>query len=676
VRELFVIVARARRSFQGGMLWRLGVAIAMAVLGGAIAGTLPAVIGRAVGTVAGSVTPGASPAGGLGRLVALAMPDDNAWAVVAVTFAATVITVAVGVAASRLGSGLAGDLTAALRIELMRSVLHASPRAVAEAGAALVAPRGKGPPGSAAPPGVTAPAGGAPPPGKAAPPGAAPPSATSAAPGAPGGAPRAASSGALDEAVVRLAVSREAATVSDFSISVLTSLPQSLATLLVLGIELVSSGAWLVLVGGAGLFVTSRLLADRATKRVAAARHELNNADAAVFAALGETLAASEDLRLWGARKQAVSEFAQVAHDCARARARFASALAVAGQIRSVFTAMAPLLLVVALELAGGAYDAGEIATLLLLVPLLMVRLEALDAMRQGMHEREPVLGATRRLLELPSAPVRAPAPRHLDAAEVRGSIVFDGVTFSPPGVKRALLSDVSVDIPAGAVVGVCGKSGSGKSTLVRLLLRLDDPLSGRIALDGVDLRDIEPDELPRLFAVVRQTSQLLQRPVRDNLSLGLEPAPADEALKRALRAVELDELCNGGARGLDTAYRAQPPNFSGGECRRMLVARMLLSGARVCVLDEPEAGLPGATAQDILRTVVEQANGRTVIVVTHAPALLRSTFNLVLDDGRLVAQGSHDELVASSQVYRDLLAEHAESPVAAGARPPPSLAW
>src|SRR5690606_37089830 len=119
---------------------------------------------------------------------------------------------------------------------------------------------------------------------------------------------------------------------------------------------------WVVLAGGVGLFLTSRLLADRTSHRVGEARGELNKADAAVFGSLGETLEASEDLRLWGAREQAAREFADVAHAAAAARARFATALAVSGQIKSVFTALAPLLIIVALKLSGRSYGPGEVA--------------------------------------------------------------------------------------------------------------------------------------------------------------------------------------------------------------------------------------------------------------------------------------------------------------------------
>jgi ABC-type transport system involved in cytochrome bd biosynthesis fused ATPase/permease subunit len=142
--------------------------------------------------------------------------------------------------------------------------------------------------------------------------------------------------------------------------------------------------------------------------------------------------------------------------------------------------------------------------------------------------------------------------------------------------------------------------------------------------------------------------------------------------MSEALEQVQLHELAASGraqphaaadagaapGRSLDTEYRAHPPNFSGGEVRRLLLARMLLGPCRVLVLDEPEAGLPSATAEEILAATRQRAAGRTVLVVTHAPHLLHADFNVVLDRGRLVAQGKHEELVERSEIYRALLAE------------------
>ncbi len=607
---------------------RLVSVLAVAVLAGATAGVLPAVVGRTVAVVSG--VGGAAPPGPMARVFAAVNPG-SAWALVLLTLAVTAFAVAIGVVSSRLASSLAGDLTAALRIELMRRVVHISARALGQVGKALTEPRR--PPGEPGPPAKAA-----------------------AAHGMPAGE-------AQRAAVVQLAVSREAALVADFAVSVATTLPQAVATLVVLAAELLLGGAWVVLVGGGALFAASRLLAERATRRVATARRELQTADAAVFGHLQETLGALEDLRLWGAREQAIAEFATRSHACADARRSFASSMAVAGQVKSVFGAMSPLLVVLALQLGSRHVDAGTVAKLLLLVPLLTGRLEVLDGVRLGFVERGPVLDATLELLALESSPSRADGARRMDAEGCSGELVFEDVSYTPPGAVKPVLDGISLRIPAGSVVGVCGPSGSGKSTLLRLVLRLDDPDAGRILLDGVDVRSLEPEQLPELFGVLRQSAQLLERSVRANLSVGMDPVPSDDAMRSTLDTLALSEFATAtGPRGLHTVVKKSPPNISGGETRRLLLARMMLGGSRVQLLDEPEAGLPSATAEDLLAAVTREAGGRTHVVVTHAPHLLRSAFNVVLRDGKLVGTGTHDELAATNDVYRALLADALKS--------------
>jgi ABC-type multidrug transport system fused ATPase/permease subunit len=191
------------------------------------------------------------------------------------------------------------------------------------------------------------------------------------------------------------------------------------------------------------------------------------------------------------------------------------------------------------------------------------------------------------------------------------------------------------------------------------MLLRLDEPTSGNIQVGGIDLGRIAPRDLPKLFAVLGQASVLLERTVEQNLALGLDDVPPADTMKTMLAKVHLDDLVeerNG--RSLSTEVRKVPPNFSGGEQRRLMLARMLLRDARVLVLDEPEAGLPAATAEELLKNVVELSAGRTTIVVTHAPHLVRSTWNVVLDKGKIAAMGTHDELIKTSEIYRSLLAE------------------
>lgn len=638
MRELIAILKRIRGSLRGSLTARLLAAVSLASLAGATAGLLPSVVGLAIDKILGRARPPSASAGITG-LFARLLEDAPIGLVLVATLITTLVTVGVTVLSSHRGSALSGEVTAALRIELLRSVLCASPRDVDARGRAAMEVKGAPPP----PPGVKAPE-------------------------------------ARGMEVVKLAIARESGLVADFTVAFLTGLPQAAVTLLVLGFELVAGGMAIVLGGGAALFVLSRLFADRASKRVAVEMQKMQRADVAVFSTLGEMLAATEDLRLLGARGHAAREFAEAAYHTADARRRFAGALAVSGQIKSVFSALSPLLVVVAVSLSAREAKAGEVAQLLLVVPLLMARLEALDALRTGLIERGPVVRATAALLDLPEFPPAPSEPRALD--DLKGAAIeLDAVTYKPEGAARPIIDGLSLTIPEGAIVGICGRSGCGKSTLLRLLLRLDDPTSGTIAVGGVPVTQLAPADLPRAFGVLGQASRLLERSVAQNLALGLASPPSEAQMKEALRRVELGELAEGGSRGLATEFRAVPPSFSGGEQRRLLLARMLLRDPRIFVLDEPEAGLPSATAEEILRAVAEIAGGRTCVVVTHAPHLLRSTFNVVMDGGKIAAKGTHDDLAATSELYRSLLAEGLKraatkppGPMPPGAMPPGAM--
>lgn len=625
MRDLWAILSILRRSLRSGPFIGFASAVGIAALAGATAGLLPSLIGVAVGAILGRPpTPTPGIAGAFARLVAGTSP----WVVIGVTLIATTLTVGIAMAQSRKSSELAAEVTAALRIELVRSALWASPRALSAAGAAALAPKG-GPP---APPGVKAPA-------------------------------------ARGFEAVKLVIARDAAAVSDFAVAVLTGLPQATVTLGVLAVDLVTDGAGFVLVSAAALFVLSRVLSDRASRRVGERMQAMQRADTGVFGSLGEMLGATEELRILGARKTALDEFSSSAHGAADARRNFAAALSLSGQIKSVLLAMSPLVILVALKISGRAHDASDVAKLLLVVPLLLGRFEAIDGLRSGLLERSPLLAALRDLLSLPPHPAEPKDPVAI-AQVTTSSVTLKDLKYQPEGGDRAVLDGLSLEIPAGSIVAICGASGSGKSTLLRMLLRLDEPTGGSIEIGGVDLARIIPSDLPKLFAVLGQASVLLERSVEQNLALGLDQAPASDAMKAMLTKVHLDELAeerNG--RGLSTEVRKVPPNFSGGEQRRLMLARMLLRDARVLVLDEPEAGLPGATAEELLKNVVELSAGRTTIVVTHAPHLVKSTWNVVLDKGKIAAMGSHDELVKTSEIYRSLLAESARK-TAAGPGP------
>lgn len=614
MRVIVDLLRRARPSLRGSLPARVLAAVLLSALSGATAGVLPALVGVAINAITGKPMPRGA---GVAGLLTTFLQGAPAWKVMLTALAGTLVSVGVSVLSSHRGTSLGAELTAALRIEMMRTILDASPRAVDAEGQKAAKAKGGPPP----PPGVKIPE-------------------------------------IKGAEVVKLAIAREAAQVADFLGAVITGLPQALFTLIVIAWELLTGGMGLIFAGTAALFVLSRFFADRASKLVGSKMAAMQASDVIIFGQLGEALATIEDLRLLGARRQALRELAESAHRAADARLAFAGALAMSGQIKSVFAALSPLLVLAALSVTGLGAEAGDVAKLLLFVPLVMARFEALDALRTGFIERGSVLRATLSLLSLPPFP--APHAKPAGPADVTaGAISFRDVRYVPPGSQTKVLDGVTLDIPKGAIVGICGRSGGGKSTLVRLLLRLDEPSSGAITIDGADLARFDAEALAKTFGVLGQSSKVFERTIGDNLRVGLDEGPSDAKLREILRLVKLDMLAEEGeGKGLAMRFKAMPPSLSGGEQRRVLLARMLARDAKVFVLDEPEAGMPSATAEELLAAVSHLAAGRTCVVVTHAPHLLKSTFNVVIDGGKIVAQGTHAELVEKSDAYRALLAE------------------
>lgn len=618
---LRTVIRGAARDFRG----RFGTSVLrifiVSALSGATASATPALIGMAIDTVTGAPA-SPIPLPGLSGYLARWFGGRGETFAVSAAVIGTTLSVALTMLAIRLSASLGARSSAALRTAMLRSALCSSAIERERLGA-------------------TAKAG----------PGHKPPRGTD---------------------LVRVAIASTAPAVAEFVVTALTNLPQIVFGLLVLFYDLSTSGAAIAAVGGVVLFGLSRVISLSATKRVSSAFAAMQSTDAALFGKLGETLDHGEELRLLGARKQAVREFGDVADACAVSRTTHANALSRAGQVKSAFMALSPLLIVVALQLAhhkdAAPMPIGVVAKLVLLVPLLMARLDGLDSLRIGLAERRPMFDMAARVLSLPESPPRKTKLASMDPSALEGVISFDDVTFSHEGAERALLDKVSITIPKGAVVGICGKSGCGKSTMLRLLLRDRDPDSGAITIDGVDVRDLDPDSLPSIFSVLGQRTSLLNRSLRDNLTLGLDDKPADEEIDDALAVAALDGTFGSkSARTLDYVFRSADANLSGGEMRRLALARMILRDAPVFLLDEPEAALPSADAEALLGRIQTAARGRTCLVVTHAPHLLTSSFNVFMQDGTIVAKGTHAELSASCEGYRALLAEAVRGAASSG---------
>ena len=238
------------------------------------------------------------------------------------------------------------------------------------------------------------------------------------------------------------------------------------------------------------------------------------------------------------------------------------------------------------------------------------------------------------------------------------------------PIVETQVLHGVSFEVPRGQRVALVGPSGAGKSTILGLVERFYDPDSGAIELHGVDLRALDRGELRAQFGYVEQDAPVLAGTLRDNLRLA-SPNASDAECERVLRAVNLDAVLDrAGATGLDTQVGEHGIMLSGGEKQRLAIARALLTAPPVLLLDESTASLDGVNERLMRDALDSVATGRTLLVIAHRlSTVVDSDRIIVLEEGRVIGQGTHDELVEAVPLYREL-AQH-QLLVAADEAPP-----
>ncbi len=211
--------------------------------------------------------------------------------------------------------------------------------------------------------------------------------------------------------------------------------------------------------------------------------------------------------------------------------------------------------------------------------------------------------------------------------------------------------------MPAGQSLALVGQTGSGKSTLAGLVARLADPTTGRVTIDGIDLRDIAPATLASIVGVVSQETYLLHDSIAANLRFA-KPDATDAELWQALEIAQIDDLVAGLPAGLDTVVGSRGQRFSGGEQQRLAIARTVLRDPKIIVLDEATSALDNDTERELQAALDALAAGRTTLTIAHRLSTIRDADQIaVLDHGRIVETGTHTELVESAGRYAQLAA-------------------
>ncbi|GAB4388565.1 ABC transporter transmembrane domain-containing protein [Albidovulum sp.] len=378
---------------------------------------------------------------------------------------------------------------------------------------------------------------------------------------------------------------------------------------------------------------------------------------AASSGAAAEALGAVQTVQAFTREDGMRAAFARVterAFDSARARIRTRAVMTVI-VIFLVFAGVVGVLWIGARDVRAGTMTPGELVQFVIYAVLAAGSVAALSEI---WGELQRAAGATERLVELlratdaitdPAAPLPLPRP-------ARGEIEFRDVTFHyPTRPDRSALEDVSFRIRPGETVALVGPSGAGKTTVIQLLLRFYDPASGAVLIDGVDLRRMARGDFRRALSLVPQDPVIFADTARENIRFGREDA-TDAEVEAAARAAAAHDFITALPEGYDSFLGERGVMLSGGQRQRIAIARAILRDAPILLLDEATSALDAESERAVQTAVEALSRDRTTLIVAHRLATVKKADRiLVFDEGRIVAEGPHETLVAEGGLYARL---------------------
>jgi ATP-binding cassette, subfamily C, bacterial CydC len=398
---------------------------------------------------------------------------------------------------------------------------------------------------------------------------------------------------------------------------------------------------------GVGIPWLAQNMGDAPGRRIVALKSDLRSATVDGVQGLSE-------LQAYGAAGVQAARIASLSQELARKQQRLSGIAGLSQGALGLSANLAMWLLVwTAIPLVqNGGIAPPELAMLALFT---LAAFEAVMPLPTAFQALGETRAATRRVMEIADAEPLVQEPAAPDPLPPGFDIRFEGVGFTYPDTDRPALREVDLECPEGTKLALVGPTGSGKTTLINLLLRFWPPEQGRIALGGEDIARLRGEDVRRRIAVVSQHTHLFTGTIRDNLQLA-KPGASQDELDQACRAAELHEFILAQPERYETQVGEAGLALSGGQARRLAIARAILKDAPILVLDEPTEGLDNPTARALMRTLGTLMAERSVLLITHRTEGLATMDEiLVLEQGRVTARGNHRHLFDSLPAYRNL---------------------